>query len=197
MSTSAEGRDYRSLMKNALVELERLQGQLDAAEAARREPIAIIGLGCRFPGGADTPERYWQLLRDGGSGIVEVPPDRWDVEAWYDPDPDAPGKMYTRFGGFLGPVDGFDPQFFGISPREANSLDPQQRLLLEVTWEALERAGIPPERLYGTQTGTFLGVSNFEHATSLGKVPRRGSTRTSAPAVRSAWPPAGSRSRWG
>ncbi|TSC24492.1 type I polyketide synthase [Corallococcus sp. Z5C101001] len=171
MSTSAEGRDYRSLMKNALVELERLQGQLDAAEAARREPIAIIGLGCRFPGGADTPERYWRLLRDGGSGIVEVPPDRWDVDAWYDPDPDAPGKMYTRFGGFLGPVDGFDPRFFGISPREANSLDPQQRLLLEVTWEALERAGIPPERLYGTQTGTFLGVSNFEHATSLGKVP--------------------------
>ncbi|MFB1483790.1 type I polyketide synthase [Corallococcus sp. RDP092CA] len=171
MSTSAEGRDYRSLMKNALVELERLQGQLDAVEAARREPIAIIGMGCRFPGGADTPERYWQLLREGGSGIVEVPPDRWDVDAYYDPDPDAPGKMYTRYGGFLGKVDGFDPQFFGISPREATSLDPQQRLLLEVTWEALERAGLPPERLYGTQTGTFLGVSNFEHATSLGKVP--------------------------
>ena len=102
-----------------------------AALSRERESIAIIGLGCRFPG-ADGPEEFWNLLREGRDAIREIPADRWDVDAYYDPDPDAVGKMYTRHGAFLERVDGFDPGFFGIAPREAVSMDPQQRLLLEV-----------------------------------------------------------------
>ncbi len=127
------------------------------------EPVAIIGLGCRFPG-AESPEEFWTLLREGREGIREVPPSRWDIDAYYDPDPDAPGKMYTRHGGFLRQVDGFDAGFFGITPREARGLDPQQRLLLEVGWEALEHAGISPARLFGSATGVFVGIGNSEYA---------------------------------
>src|SRR5689334_4338260 len=107
-----------------------LHDELEALQQARAEPIAIVGLGCRFPGGADTPDAYWQLLHDGVDAIAEVPADRWDVEAYYDPNPDAPGKMTTRYGAFLERVDAFDAEFFGIAPREARRMDPQQRLLL-------------------------------------------------------------------
>ncbi len=127
------------------------------------EPIAIIGMGCRFPGGVESPEDFWQLLRTGKDAIREVPPNRWDLETFYNPDPDAPGKMYTRHGGFLDQVDKFDPQFFNISPREALSLDPQQRLLLEVTWEALENAYLIPEKLHGSSAGVFVGISNSDY----------------------------------
>ncbi len=140
-----------------------LQSRLEAVERSRREAIAVIGLGCRFPGGATDPEAFWRLLRSGTDAIGEMPADRFDLEAFYDPDPDAPGKLSTRFGGFLGPVDGFDPQFFGISPREALSMDPQQRLLLEVAWEALEHAGQSPEALHGSRTGVFVGVSATDY----------------------------------
>src|SRR5439155_1153897 len=109
------------------------------ALAGPAEPIAVIGFACRFPGEADTPEAFWNLLRRGVDTIREVPPDRWDIEAYYDADPDAPGKMYIRHGGFVENVEQFDASFFGISRREAVSMDPQQRLLLEVSWEALER----------------------------------------------------------
>ncbi|HEU5378051.1 MAG TPA: SDR family NAD(P)-dependent oxidoreductase [Ktedonobacteraceae bacterium] len=122
------------------------------------EPIAIIGLGCRFPGASDTPERFWQLLRDGQSTTTEVPAERWNIDAFYDADPQASGKMYTRFGSFVFDIDCFDAKFFGLSPREAMRMDPQQRLLLEVTWEALERAGIPRETLDNSQTGVFVGM---------------------------------------
>lgn len=148
-----------SPLKRALVKLEEMQSKLKAIEESQTEPIAIIGMGCRFPGGANDPETYWQLLRNGVDGITEVPTDRWDIETYYDTNPDAPGKMYVRSGGFLDRVDGFDPQFFGISPREAAGIDPQQRLLLEVSWEALERAGQLPENLRGSQTGVFVGLS--------------------------------------
>ncbi|MBO3462772.1 aminotransferase class III-fold pyridoxal phosphate-dependent enzyme [Aetokthonos hydrillicola Thurmond2011] len=127
-----------------------------------REAIAIIGIGCRFPGAKDK-EAFWQLLRDGVDAITEVPSDRWDADSFYDPDPTAPNKMNTRWGGFLRDIDRFDPEFFKISPREAVSLDPQQRLLLEVTWEALEDAGQMPERLAGTQTGVFMGINSFDY----------------------------------
>ena len=136
----------------------------DRIAIAADEPIAIVGMACRIPGGVETPEAFWRLLRDGVDAIREVPPDRWDVDAYYDPDPDAPGKMYTRHGGFVEHVDEFDARFFGISPREAVSMDPQQRLLLEVSWEALEHAGQPPDRLAGSRTGVFVGLSSADYA---------------------------------
>ncbi len=127
-----------------------------------REAIAIIGIGCRFPG-AKNPEAFWQLLRDGVDAITEVPTSRWDVEAFYDPTPGTPGKMNTRWGGFLEQVDQFDSQFFSIAPREAATMDPQQRLLLEVAWEALEDAGQIPNCLASTRTGVFIGISSFDY----------------------------------
>jgi acyl transferase domain-containing protein/surfactin synthase thioesterase subunit len=126
------------------------------------EPVAIIGIGCRFPG-AENPEEFWQLLRDGVDAIAEVPPDRWDIDAFYDPNPSTPGKMNTRWGGFLQQVDQFDPQFFGIAPREAMYMDPQQRLLLEVAWEAIEHAGQVPEQLARSSTGVFIGISSNDY----------------------------------
>jgi acyl transferase domain-containing protein/SAM-dependent methyltransferase/NAD(P)-dependent dehydrogenase (short-subunit alcohol dehydrogenase family)/acyl carrier protein len=133
-----------------------------AAVAAEDEAIAIVGIGCRFPG-ADDPEAFWSLLASGRDPIGRVPPERWDADAWYDPDPDAPGRMWTREGGFLDDVAGFDAQFFGIAPREVPSMDPQHRLLLEVSWEALERAGIVPAKLAGSRTGVFVGICGNEY----------------------------------
>jgi acyl transferase domain-containing protein/acyl carrier protein len=144
----------------ALLALE-LHEKLEAAPA--REPIAIVGMGCRFPGGADDPQAFWQLLRDGHDAIREVPADRWNIDARFHPDPDAPARMSVRSGGFLDRVDGFDAGFFGIAPREALTMDPQQRLALEVTWEALEHAGIAPTSLAGSATGVFVGVCNSDH----------------------------------
>ncbi len=128
------------------------------------EPIAVVGMGCRFPGGANDPASFWEMLSKGTDAICEVPRDRWSISDYYDPDPKAPGKMYTRHGGFLSQVDKFDAHFFGVSPREAIHLDPQQRLLLEVSWEALEHANIAPKKLKGSQTGVFIGISTFDYA---------------------------------
>ncbi|MEW6491282.1 MAG: beta-ketoacyl synthase N-terminal-like domain-containing protein [Cyanobacteriota bacterium] len=130
------------------------------------EPIAIIGVGCRFPG-AKNPEAFWQLLCNGVDAITEVPADRWDVDALYDPNPGSSGKMNTRWGGFLEQVDQFDAQFFGIAPREAVYMDPQQRLLLEVAWEALENAGQVVEQLARTSTGVFIGIGNYDYCRLL------------------------------
>ena len=156
-----------SPLKRALLAIEEMEGRLRASERRLREPIAVIGVGCRFPGGANDPQSCWELLRAGRDAVVEVPRDRWDIDAYYDPDPDAPGKMCTRWGGFLEQVDRFDPELFGISPREAVTMDPQQRLLLEVTWETLERAGQSPERLMGTRTGVFVGIATGDYAQTL------------------------------
>jgi acyl transferase domain-containing protein len=163
MSASAERLAQLSPEKRALLALRQMQARLDAAERARHEPIAIIGMGCRFPGDADSPERFWRLLRDGVDAIREIPPERWDVAACYDPDPAAGAKMHTRWGGFLRQVDQFDARFFGITAAEAAYIDPQQRLLLEVAWEALERAGQPVEQLAGSATGLFIGISSSDY----------------------------------
>ena len=140
------------------------------------EMIAIIGMGCRFPGGANDPESYWQLLRDGGDAIIEVPAARWNIEEYYDPDLDSDDKMNTRWGGFVEKIDQFDSSFFGISHREASGMDPQQRLLLEVAWEALENAAIPPEQLAGSLTGVFIGISSGDYYKAMIGIPLRAGT---------------------
>ncbi|MDP5336970.1 MAG: SDR family NAD(P)-dependent oxidoreductase [Nodularia sp. (in: cyanobacteria)] len=128
------------------------------------DAIAIIGMGCRFPGEANNPEAFWQLIQTGIDATIDIPTNRWQIADYYDSNPDIPGKMYSRRGGFLDDVDQFDAEFFGISPREAVNLDPQQRLLLEVSWEALEHAGQPPKQLEGSQTGIFIGLINADYA---------------------------------
>ena len=137
---------------------------IETHQGTTREPVAIIGLGCRFPG-ASNPEAFWQLLSQGVDAIREIPDERWKNAPVGDShNPEGPGKLQTRWGGFLDHVDLFDPYFFGISPREAISMDPQQRLILEVAWEALEHAGQAPEKLAGSQTGVFIGISNSDYA---------------------------------
>jgi len=163
-NNSTENKEQLSRLQRAALIIKDLQNKLNAQEAARREPIAIIGMACRFPGDANTPDAYWQLLYGGGDGICEIPSHRWDMDAYYDPDPTKPGKMYMKEAGCLQDIDLFDAGFFGISPREANSIDPQQRLLLEVAWEALENAGQSPQKLVGSQTGTFIGIGQNDYA---------------------------------
>lgn len=133
------------------------------SEVVNAEPVAIIGAGCRFPGNADSPALFWELLKEGRNAIDEVPRDRWDVDAFYDPAPHVPGKMVCRSGGFVDHLQDFDADFFGISPREAISLDPQQRTLLEVVWETLENGGVPPDTLAGSNTGVFVGISGIDY----------------------------------
>lgn len=135
-----------------------------AREEVLSQSIAIVGIGCRFPG-ADGPDAFWQLLSEGRDGVRETPPERWDVEAFYDPNPGTPGKICTRRGGFVDQVDEFDARFFGIAPREAVHMDPQQRLLLEVAWEAFEDAGYSPEHLSGSATGVYVGIGGFDYTT--------------------------------
>jgi acyl transferase domain-containing protein/acyl carrier protein len=159
--------ERRNLLQESLSAIERLQARLDASERARHEPIAIIGAGCRYPGGIENPADLWRVVRDGVDAVSEVPADRWDANAYYDPDPQAPGKMITRRGGFLSQVDRFDAQFFGISPREASTMDPQQRLLLETATEALESAGLATDRLAGSATGVFVGITTSDYGQLL------------------------------
>jgi amino acid adenylation domain-containing protein len=142
---------------------QQLQSRLEASERMQTEPIAIVGMSCRFPGPAQNLQAFWALLREGGDAITEVPPDRWDWRAYSDPEPLTPGKINTRWGGFLQQVAHFDAYAFGLSPREAERMDPQQRILLEVAWEALEDAGLAKEQLRGTQTGVFIGYASSDY----------------------------------
>src|SRR5687768_6734582 len=151
-----------SAVKLALA-ARQVRARIDGLELLDVEPIAITGMSCRFPGGASNPESFWRLLENGVDAITEVPATRWDAAALYDADPSAPGKMSTRYGGFLDQVDLFDCDFFGISPREAACMDPQQRLLLEVAWEALENGGHAVESLAGSRTGVYIGVSGTDY----------------------------------
>ncbi|MGU8080166.1 amino acid adenylation domain-containing protein [Burkholderia pyrrocinia] len=151
-------------LKAALDELRLRRAEIAALRSDRNEPIAVIGMACRFPGRSDTPDAFWQLLDDARDAVTEVPGERWDIDRYYDPDPATPGKMATRHGAFLERVDQFDAAFFGIAPREATYLDPQQRLLLEVAWEALENAHLAPERFRQSATGVYVGITCFDHA---------------------------------
>ncbi|MDT0317187.1 thioester reductase domain-containing protein [Streptomyces millisiae] len=157
--------EHRSnVLRRALVELKAARAEVAEARRLVNEPIAVVGMGCRFPGGATGIEKFWDLLVSGRSGVVEVPADRWDLEDFFDPDPDAAGRTYARHGGFVDGIREFDAGLFGIPPREAVGVDPQHRLVLEVAWEALEHAGIAPDSLRGTRTGVFVGMggSDFE-----------------------------------
>ncbi|RIK32670.1 MAG: polyketide synthase [Anaerolineae bacterium] len=152
-----------SPVKRALQEVLEMRARLEAMEHASHEPIAVIGMACRYPGRVNTVDDFWRLLSNGADAITEVPGDRWDNDSFYDPDPDAAGKMITRWGGFLEQIDRFDAQFFGLSPREAEGLDPQHRLLLECAWEALEAASQAPDRLTGSKVGVFLGIASLDY----------------------------------
>lgn len=152
-----------------LLALKEAKTKLEAMERSKNEPIAIVGMSCRFPGGANNPEEFWQILANGVDAITSVPAERWDIDAYYDSDPDIPGKMYARYGGFLQQldIDKFDAHFFGISPREASKIDPQQRLLLELSWEALEKAGIINNSDFLSQTGVFVGATTNDYASLI------------------------------
>ncbi len=142
-----------------------------ASRTTMAEPVAVVGIGCRFPGDVNGPESFWELLVQGRNAISGIPADRWDAEAFYSPDPLTPGHMTTKWGGFVPDIAGFDAEFFGITPREAASMDPQQRMLLEVAWEALEHAGIPTDSLGGTRTGVMIGVYFNEYQSMLASSP--------------------------
>jgi hypothetical protein len=154
------GDDSGTSARQALQAIRRLQAKLDSLN----EPVAIVGMGCRYPGAPDV-DAFWRLLAGGVDAVTEAPAERWDLQELYNPDPSVPGKMVSRWGGFLRKLEEFDAEFFGITPREVPHVDPRQRIILEIAWEALEAAGIPPESLAGSGTGVYVATltNDYDH----------------------------------
>src|ERR1700754_392011 len=163
---------YLDYLKRTTLELRQAKRRVRELEDAAGEPIAIVGMACRFPGDITLPEDLWTLLDEGGDVVGDFPDDRgWDLDALYDPQGRTAGSSYVRQGGFLHDAGDFDPGFFGMSPREALATDPQQRIALQIAWEALERAGIDPHALRATSVGVFLGAAATGYASAPGRLP--------------------------